>query len=293
MHNSGGSTMGELFVIQGNSRAVGLLFAFANLFVCVSAFAQTSLGPSPDPKPRVIEDRLRVEITMLWAGIDTKLRIDQSLTQPGTAIDAEDDLGLDDSTLMPQAEVTFLPGKRHLIRLNGLNTRRSASTIIDQDIVFDDQVYKAGERVDSELDLTMFGLTYGYRIIAKDRGELTATIGIQITSVEANALVRSRVVREPESGVAPLPMIGVEGRYDFTDRWSAEGRLQYLGANIEDVDGTITDARLAVTWRMNPHLVFGLGYRSFSIDIDSKNDSDPGLVKLDLAGPLLFARASL
>lgn len=248
---------------------------------------------SPEPKPRVIEDRLRVEITLLGASIDTKLRVDQSLTQPGTEIDAEDDLGLDDSELMPQAEITLLPGKHHLLRFSGLTTRRSASHVIDQEIFFDDEVYEPGERVDSELDLKMFGLTYGYRFIVHERAELTGTFGIQVASVDSNAVVRSRVIREAESGVAPLPLVGVEGRYDFTDRWSAEGRLQYLTANVNDVDGSILDARIAVTWRLNPYLVFGLGYRSFEIDVDSRDPEDPGRVDMKIAGPLLFARASL
>jgi hypothetical protein len=281
-------------VIQGISPASIALLTAGSLFTAVCAHAESySLGPAREPTPHVVEDRLRVEVTLLSASIDTQLRIDQSLTQPGTEVDAEDDLGLDDSDLMPQAEITLLPGNHHLLRLSGFSTRRSASTIIDKEIFFDDEVYEPGERVDSELDLTMFGLTYGYRIIVRDRGELTATFGIQITSVEANALVRSRVIREAESGVAPLPMIGIEGRYGFTERWSAEGRLQYLGANIDEVDGSVLDARLAVTWRMNPYLVFGLGYRSFTVDIDSRSETDPGLVNLQLAGPLLFARASL
>jgi len=260
--------------------------------VCAAVSAQTS-ALSPEPKPRVIEDRLRVEVTLLGAGIDTRMRIDESPTLPGTEVDAEDDFGLDDSALMPQVEITLLPGKHNLLRLSGFSSRRSASKIIDKEIAFDDEVFEPGERVDSKLDLTLFGLTYGYRILVRDRGELTATLGIQVAHVEANALVRSRMVREPETGVAPLPMIGIEGRYDFTDHWSAEGRLQYLGANVDDVDGSIIDARLAVTWRMNPYLVFGLGYRSFSVDIDSKAEDNPGLVNLKLAGPLLFARASL
>ena len=248
---------------------------------------------SPEPKPRVIEDRLRVEVTLLGASIDTRLRVDESPTLLGTEISAEDDLGLDDFDLMPQAEITFLPGDHHLIRLSGFSSRRSASTIIDQEIFFDDEVYEPGERVDSELNLTMFGLTYGYRFLARDAYELTGTFGIQITSVDVNALVRSRVVRDSESGVAPLPMVGVEGRYDFTPRWSAEARAQYLTANIDDVDGSILDARLAVTWRMNPYLVFGLGYRTFTIDIESTGEDLPGLVDMSYDGPLLFMRASL
>lgn len=266
--------------------------------VCAQAMTVPTAAPAkgtfgPEPKPRVIEDRFRVEVSLLGARLDTRLRIDESPTLPGTEADAEDDLGLDDAELMPQAEVTLLPGEHHLIRLSGLSTRRSAQKIVSKEIFFDDEVYEPGERVDSELNLAMFGLTYGYRFLVRDRAELTATFGIQIASVEANAVVRSRVLREAESGVAPLPLLGVEGRYDFTDRWSAEGRLQYLTANIEDIDGSILDARLAVTWRVNPYLVFGLGYRSFSIDIDSQNEDNPGLVDLKIDGPLLFARASL
>lgn len=277
--------------------AVAAAGIFCSSLVCAQSTASQAAPAKaafgPEPKPRVVEDRFRVEVSLLGASLDTKLRVDESLALPGTELDVEDDLGLDDSELMPQAELTLLPGDHHLIRLSGLSTRRSAQKVIEEEIFFDDEVYEPGERVDSELNLTLFGLTYGYRFLVRDRAELTATFGIQIASVEANAVVRSRVLREAESGVAPLPLLGVEGRYDFTDHWSMEGRLQYLAANIEDVDGSILDARVAVTWRMNPYLAFGLGYRSFSIDVDSQNEDDPGLVEMEIAGPLLFVRANL
>lgn len=280
-------------MIDASTRVRSALCGLAALAACSIANADTPAWMSPDPKPRVIEDTLRVEVNLLSASLDTRLRVDQSLMQPGTEIDAEDDLGLDDSELMPQAEITLLPGKHHLVRLSGFNTRRSASHVIDKQIVFDDEVYNANERVDSELNLRMFGLTYGYRFIVHDRGELTATFGIQIADVDANAVVRSRVIREAESGVAPLPLVGLEGRFDLSSRWSVEARLQYLSANLDEVDGSITDSRIALTWRANPHLVFGLGYRSFEIDVDSRDEDDPGFVNLRMSGPLLFGRASL
>lgn len=248
---------------------------------------------APGPKPRVIEDRFRVEVNVLRAGNDTKLRVDPTALQQGTLIDTEGDLGLEEDQVLTQAELTLLPGERHLIRLSALSSRRSAQTIIDRQITFGDDVYNVNERVDSELDLSLFGLTYGYRFFVHNRAELTGTFGIQIASVEANAEVRSRVNREAEDGVAPLPLLGVEGRFDFTDRWSAEARFQYLSANIDEVEGSIMDGRLALTWRLNPYLVFGLGYRRFSVEIDSRNLDDPGRVDMKIAGPLLFARASL
>lgn len=248
---------------------------------------------APQPPPHVIEDRLRVEVNLLGASFDTNVRVDPSLLVPGTDLNAEDDLGLDDFELLPQVELTLLPGRHHLLRLSALSTDRAASHVLERDIVFDDQVYRVNERVDSRLDLDLFGLTYGYRFLVHPRAEITATFGIQVAHVAANVVVRSRVVRESDDGVAPLPLAGIEGRFDFSRRWSAEARVQYLTADVSDVDGSIFDARLAATWRMNPYLVFGLGWRRFAIDVDSADVDTPGRVDMSLAGPLLFVRASL
>lgn len=280
------------------ARSCGVLAATCALLLAMHASLAAETNPAlpdwaPKPKPRVVEDRFRVEALLLNAGYDTTLRVDESLTEPGTVVSAEDDLGLDDAELLAQAEITLLPGERHLIRLNGLSSSRSAQKVLDETIVFDDEVYLAGERVDSTLDLRMIGLTYGYRFLVRQRGELTGTFGIQVADVEANAVVRSRVVRDSESGIAPLPLAGLEGRYDLSERWAFEGRIQYLTADIDEVDGEILDARAAVTWRMNPYFVFGLGYRTFSIDVDSRDPDTPGLVEMSMDGPLLFMRASL
>jgi hypothetical protein len=248
---------------------------------------------APKPRPNVVEDKFRAEVMLLGASYDTDLRIDPTLATPGTLINAEDDLGLDDSDLLPLAEITMLPGERHLVRLSGFGMRRSAQKRINRTIVFDDQTYQANELVDSTLNLTMLGLTYGYSVAKLDRVDVALTFGIQVIEVEANAVVRSRVVRDAETGVTPLPLAGIEGRYDFNERWSAEMRLQYISVEFDEIDGSVMDARASITWRKNPYLVFGLGYRSFGVEVDSQDVDTPGRVQMEMAGPLLFMRASL
>jgi hypothetical protein len=248
---------------------------------------------APKPRPNVVEDRFRVEVNLLGANASTQMRVDESPTLPGTPISAEDDLGLEDFELLPQVELTLLPGERHLVRLSAFAMHRSANKLIERDISFDNEEYMSGERVDSLLNLTMFGLTYGYRFLVHRRAELSATFGLQFAEVEANAVVRSRVVRESESGVAPLPLLGFEGRFDFTPRWAVEARAQYLTVNADQVNGTILDGRLALTWRLNPYLALGLGYRTFRIDVDSADEDTPGFLDLSIDGPLLFVRASM
>lgn len=248
---------------------------------------------APKPRPNVVEDKFRAEVMMLGATYDTDLRIDPTLATQGTLISAEDDLGLDDSDLLPLAEITLLPGDRHLVRLSGFGMRRSAQQVINRTIVFDDQTYQAGELVNSTLNMTIFGLTYGYSIVKMQQLDIALTFGIQVVEVEANAVVRSRVVRDAETGVTPLPLGGIEGRYDFNDQWSAEMRLQYISVEFDEINGTVMDARAALTWRKNPYLVFGVGYRMFGVEVDSQDIDTPGRVDAQMAGPLLFMRASL
>lgn len=248
---------------------------------------------APKPRPNVIEDKFRAEVMLLGASYDTNLRVDPSIATQGTPINAEDDLGLDDSDLLPLAEITLLPGERHLIRLSGFSMRRSARQQINKTIVFDDQTYQANELVDSTLNMTLFGLTYGYSVVKMPQFDLALTFGIQVVEVEANAVVRSRVVRDSETGVTPLPLAGIEGRYDFNERWSTEMRVQYLSIELDEIDGSVMDARAALTWRTNPYLVFGVGYRLFGVEVDSRDLDMPGRVDMDMSGPLLFMRASM
>ncbi len=242
---------------------------------------------------RVVEDRLRLEIGAFGAGIDTILRVDQSPILRGSEISGENDLALANAKVLPQLELTLLPGSRNLIRLSSMSLRRSAQTQLSRRILFDDQVYLANERVSSTLDFALFGLAYGYQFLKSERFDVAATIGVQIAEIEANAIVTNRVLRDAESGVAPLPVLGIEGRAFLGPRWSVEGRVQYLSVDIKEVAGSFVDARLSALWRMGPHLAAGLGYRYFNLSVDSRSARTPGRMDFSIAGPVVFMQASL
>jgi len=252
-----------------------------------------------EPKPRVVEDLFRAEVSVVGASFNTDVRLDADDGTAGTDIDIEDDLDLDDARTLIQAEITFLPGERHLLRLGGMATRRSENTVLQRTITFEDDTFTVNAMVSSKLDLTLFGLTYGYRFLKRERFELDGTFSIQIAEVDANITGRNadgtpiRSSNDAEDGVAPIPLLGLEGRYDFSNRWSAEGRAQYIGANTMDVEASILDARIAITWRQSPYIVYGVGYRRFAIDVEANDDEDSGSVDLSISGPMLFLRGSL
>jgi hypothetical protein len=284
------------------SHRIPLLLAAIFCSVPWSARAQSYL--SPDPPPHAVEDRLRLEVDVLYGGYDTTLRVGDSsaaASAPGTEFSAEDDLGLSKAQVLGQIELTLLPGQNHLVRFNALTMRRDAQHRINRSISIDDQDFVANDLIDSRLNISLYGLTYGYFPFRTDRFELAGTFGIQIASVNANAVVRSRpaVAREADSGVAPLPLFGVEGRFDFTRRWSVDGRIQYFGlvlvrgagANVDD-DASIMDGRVAVRWRHNQHFIYGLGYRYFAVQGESR-DAERDKIELKLSGPIVFVQGSL
>lgn len=243
--------------------------------------------------PRVVEDRFRVELGWLKAGLDTSARVDAGLDSPGTEFDAEDDFGLSDSKFLMMPELTLLPGKNHLVRLSGFSLVREGHKVIERDIDYDDDSFRPGDLIDSTLNLKAVGVTYGYRFLRFERFDATGLLGVLVTDFTTNAEIRGRTMREPSGEVAPIPLVGLEMRLGITKRLSLEARGQYISANYDDISGKITDLRLAATWRLNAHLVAGLGYSSLSINAESESEDSAGFADLKMAGPLLFLRASL
>jgi hypothetical protein len=254
--------------------------------------AERPVAWSNEPPPRVIEDRLAFEIGVLPASIATEVRVDESADAPGTTFSAEDDFGLDDFRILPVPEVTFRPSERHFLRLSSLIIRRQATVFLERTIVYDEDTFEVGDVVDSTLDLNLIGLGYGYDILKSLDYRLAATFTVQIADVKTNARVRGEGLRQPSGELAPVPALGLEGSYFFSQRWAVEGRFQYFSLSTDEIEGTFSDARLAIIWQKNPHLAIGLGYRSVEVDAESFDGDSAGLVKMTIEAPLIFARAS-
>ena len=247
------------------------------------------------PPANLIEDKFRLEIGLWQTGVDTVIRADATPEQPGTTLDAESDVGLTDTKLMPELELTLLPAKHHLVRLNTFSSHRSGQAVLTEDVQFDGNDYFTGELVKSTLNLDMVGLGYGYRLFNTPRYELDLGVDVQIASVESNVYVPRRFVREADAGVLPIPLLDVDGRWNVWRNWQLLGRYRWLGGsgNDGDVKGSLRDWRFGVQWQFSQHIGVGLLYRHFGVAVDSGSTSHPGSLRLDYSGAELAFRASL
>jgi len=248
-----------------------------------------------NPPPRLIEDRLRVEVGVWNTTISSHLRSDdpELLQQDATELDAEHDLGLSDKGLFADIELVLLPGDRHLFRLSGLTSHRSGSAVLSRDVQFNGNTYHVGDVAKSTLNADMIGVGYAYRLVKMPRFELDAGVDVNITSIEANAYVPAIQFREADSGVALLPLLDIDSRVEILPKWQLQARYRWLGGSARNVNGQFLDWRAGVQWQFNQHVGLGLYYRALGLNVDSSRSDYPGAVRVDYKGAQLAFRASM
>ena len=141
----------------------------ATLFVNV-AFAQGQ-GSSPPARELLkppkqgqvaspITDRFALRVTYFPPTVDTFLRLDQENGQPGTELNAEQDLGLEEKPTMARAEMIIRLRERNRLRVDYFKLTRYGDQVLDQTIVFGDQTFLANERAQTMIDWRQLNLTY-------------------------------------------------------------------------------------------------------------------------------------
>ncbi len=248
-----------------------------------------------EPAPRVIADKLAFEFGVTFGGLTTNARVDEDPENQGTLFNAEDDFGLDDTAIVATPELTLFPGQRSLLRLSGLSIRRHATKTMEAgtSIIYEGDEFVEGDVVSSSFDIRTVDLIYGYQFLKRQNYSLALMLGIQVADVKTNAVVRGEATREPTGDTAPVPVIGAEGQIGFLNRYAVEARVQYSKISTDDIEGSLLDARLGIVWQPNPHLAVGIGYRTFSLEAESRSEDSAGLADFTMSGPLLYARASL
>lgn len=240
-----------------------------------------------------VADRFSLELGAFGGSLDTTARVDFSPEFPGSEFSAESDFGLTESRLLYFPELTLLPGKRHMVRISGFSLRRNGHKALERDIDYDEDFFETGDLVDSTLDMDILETSYGYRFINHERLELDAILGVQLVNLTVNAEVRNITTRDPTGDLAPIPMAGIELRAHVSDKLAFELRGHYVSLSVDTIAGEVTDLRGAVTWSLSPHLLAGIGYRSFDLHAESNDEDSSGFVHLRMSGPLLFFRAGL
>jgi hypothetical protein len=185
-------------------------------------------------------------------------------------------------------------GERNRLWLDYFTLDRKGSTVLQQPIVFHDVSLQASEPLQSELDLRMLGIAYGYSFWHGDKLELAATLEITTVQISAQAKVATESVHinQSEDIAGPFPTPGMAATWALGKHFYLDGRIQSLHLHIKEFDGTLGTAELAAFYRFRPNVSFAVGYNEVKAYLVSTKNHESGLFDFNTKGPELFVRVS-
>lgn len=261
------------------------------LLLCLpAALAAPPRQAKPITSP--ITDRFALRGIYYQPSLTTDARFDSDAGTPGTPFSGEDDLGLDDEANQGRMEVMLRLRERHRVRIDYLKLDRYAENNLTRPIVYRNTTYFTGDRVLSDFNVRMLGLTYAGSVLRRERYEIGVGLGLHLLEAAAAAEVPARNVSERGSGVGVLPTLAVDGSWRISQRWALTGRAQYLSVSSSDVEGRFADYHFDVQYRWRPNLAIGLGWSLLMLDVEISDADLPGRVALESAGPEIFFRVS-
>lgn len=272
--------------------SLALVLPAPALHAVEAAETRELLQPPKQVAPGPITDHLALRGIYYGQSLDTLVRYDNAAGVPGTLLSAEQTLGLADRLDQGAVDLTFRLLERNRIRADYQQHRRSGEVQPDEPIRFGDDIYLGGERVLSQMDLRRFGITYSYSLLRKEKFEFGLGLGINLLQMEGSLEAPARFVREQLDVAGPFPTLAADMTWQFAQRFSLNAAVQYLAANLDEVEGSYSSWSADLQFRPLRNLAVGAGYAATRYRVDSTDEDMAGYFRLKYQGLQLFLRVS-
>lgn len=258
------------------------------MLIGAAVFAIQPAFSADDPSDK----RFSVAVGAFWPDVNTTVRLDGNGGRIGTELDFESDLGLDDRDTLFTGELAYRIGKRHHVDLLYFRLARDGEKTLDIDVSWGDREFFRQETIDSFFDTDIIRLSYGYAFIDNDRHRLMGQIGVHYTQVSAG-LKRENVaeVRVEGKTDVPLPVIGLNYDYEFSDKVSLNLRAQIFRLEFDEYDGSLDNLSAALHYAFSPRWSAFVAYNYYKIDLDAEADRWNGSFEFGYHGPWLGVTA--
>jgi len=237
-----------------------------------------------------------VELSLSYyePSFDTKVRLDSSSLGSGTAIDFENDLGLENDAREFRGELALRLGRRSRVVFDYLDFKRSGSGTIDRQVQFGDTLFEADVELDSRVDTSMVGVAYLFSLVNQPSSELAVSVGARwldvhaeisgLAAATANGVpVGSAPISEVGDASGPVPLVGLRGSVWLTQRIRLVADARYMDletffGDFEGWKGSMTDYSLGVDWLLTPNVAFGVAYAGTAVDAEFSDTDFSGKI---------------
>lgn len=248
-------------------RRVGLLWALV-VASTASALAQEA---APETRPDLVErtsHKFSLRGGLLFTEHRTVARVDAEAAGPGTTVDVERELGLDEWTRDLRFDATLRLGRRHQVQAGYLALSRHGSTTLVERIRWGDAVFEVDVDVESVIDVTLIPVAWRYAVFLGERFDLGLSAGVFAVFADAGVSAPVAGVAERGSADFPLPVVGVDGIVELGRGLFLTGGARYFALEIDDIEGSWREFRSAVEFFPLKRFGVGLGHRFISLEAD-------------------------
>lgn len=255
-----------------------------------------------------LNDRFRIYLGGFWANVDSEIGINGENQSP-PPINVENVLGVENSKNVLWGGARWRISRRNSLELEFFQlNREGVQGFTNENIGVGDYIVESGA-IDTELDLGLGRLTYGFSLVRDERMDVQLKAGLHIANLSAALrlignvcdttvgemppcpLIGSPVV-ESESVTVPLPHFGGAFAYAFTPVIVA--RIQVIGFAIEldKIDGSLVELDVDLSWNPWRHFGIGAGLRYFNFDVEATGSELDGKFDYEYWGPVVYVETT-
>ena len=162
--------------------------------------------------------------------------------------------------------------------------------MIQKDFEWNGTMFAIDTVVDSTFDLSIYKAAYTWAFLRRDSGYLGLTAGLYVADFGNTISAPNIGERETAEVTAPLPVFGLRGEYDISERWSFRASGEFFVFEYEDFDGSLYDIYAGVDFQVMDHMAVGIGINSVKMDIGVTKPNASGNLDWQYDGGLIFLK---
>jgi len=262
---------------------------------CLFTLILPGIAAAADDDDNLLNARFQFGLGTFINGSSLKIRLDGKAGEIGTPIDWSKTIGDKDVSRF-RFDGLWRITDRHHLRLMYTDYSSAAERRIEDEIVWEGEVIPVGALARGTFGFEVFELAYEYAFVKRPNLEVTGSVGLHNTQLEATLLAQvqigddqATVERGGTADVdAPLPVFGARGLWRVSEDVYADllGQAFYLTSG--DYEGRILNWRATVLWQWHSRIGIGLGYDWFRVDVDGDEDGFRGTLDWTYKGPQIF-----
>ena len=254
------------------------------------ARAQTASAEAIPNHP-ALTSRFSFELGGFYSRSSTQASLGPSGGGTGVVIDFENTLGLDERNLSAVGGFLWRMSERWRLEVDYFSLNRDAARTATESFTWGDITVNVNDTVYTSYDFSDIRVSVGYSFFKRRDKELGIGFGLHMAGIDASVRTASGSA-ESSDVTAPLPVLNLYGAFALTNEWAVRFRLDWLSLNYDIYSGDLRNTSIDVLYQPFRNVGFGLGVRSFILDVEIDDDKWRGKARTVFTGPTAFMSVS-